>query len=29
MKGKYQYLFREADFLVCMDNETYECTNIP
>jgi len=23
-RKKYQYLFREGDFLVCMDNETYE-----
>ena len=23
-RRKYQYLFREGDFLVCMDNETYE-----
>lgn len=28
-RKKYQYLYREADFLVCMDNETYEQINIP
>jgi len=28
-RKKYQYLFREAEFLVCMDNETYEQINIP
>jgi elongation factor P len=28
-RKKYQYLFREGDFLVCMDNETYEQLNIP
>jgi elongation factor P len=28
-RKKYQYLFREGDFLVCMDNETYEQINIP
>jgi len=25
----YQYLYREGDFLVCMDNETYDQINIP
>lgn len=24
----YQYLYRDGDFLVCMDNETYEQTNV-
>lgn len=28
-RRKYQYLFREGDFLVCMDNETYEQINVP
>lgn len=28
-RKKYQYLFREGDFLVCMDNETYDQINIP
>lgn len=28
-RKKFQYLFRDADFLVCMDNETYEQLNIP
>jgi elongation factor P len=28
-RRKYQYLFREGDFLVCMDNDTYEQINIP
>jgi elongation factor P len=28
-RRKYQYLYREADFLVCMDNETYEQINVP
>lgn len=28
-RKKYQYLFREGDFLVCMDNQTYEQLNIP
>ena len=28
-RKKYQYLFREGDFLVCMDNETYEQLNVP
>src|SRR4030042_5516775 len=28
-RKKYQYLYREGDFLVCMDNETYEQINIP
>jgi elongation factor P len=28
-RKKYQYLFREGDFLVCMDNETYEQINVP
>jgi len=28
-RRKYQYLYREGDFLVCMDNETYEQINVP
>jgi elongation factor P len=28
-RKKYQYLYRDGDFLVCMDNETYEQINIP
>jgi elongation factor P len=28
-RKKFQYLYRDADFLVCMDNETYEQINIP
>ncbi len=28
-RKKYQYLYRDADFLVCMDNETYEQINVP
>ena len=28
-RKKYQYLYREGDFLVCMDNGTYEQINIP
>ena len=28
-RRKYQYLYREANFLVCMDNDTYEQINIP
>ncbi len=28
-RKKYQYLYRESDSLVCMDNETYEQINIP
>jgi elongation factor P len=28
-RKKYQYLYREGDFLVCMDNETYDQINIP
>lgn len=28
-RRKYQYLFREGDFLVCMDNSTYEQINVP
>lgn len=28
-RRKYQYLFREGDFLVCMDNDTYEQINVP
>ena len=27
-RKKYQYLYRDADFLVCMDNETYEQINV-
>jgi len=25
----YQYLYRDGDFLVCMDNETYDQINVP
>jgi elongation factor P len=28
-RKKYQYLYRDGDFLVCMDNENYEQINIP
>jgi elongation factor P len=28
-RRKYQYLYRETDFLVCMDNDTYEQINVP
>lgn len=28
-RKKFQYLYREGDFLVCMDNETYEQINVP
>jgi elongation factor P len=28
-RKKYQYLFRESESLVCMDNETYEQINVP
>lgn len=28
-RRKYQYLYREGDFLVCMDNETYNQINVP
>ena len=28
-RKKYQYLFREGEFLVLMDNETYEQINVP
>lgn len=28
-RKKFQYLFREGEFLVLMDNETYEQTNVP
>jgi elongation factor P len=28
-RRKYQYLFKEGDSLVCMDNDTYEQINIP
>jgi elongation factor P len=28
-RKKYQYLYREGESLVCMDNETYEQINIP
>ena len=28
-RRKYQYLFREGDFLVCMDNNSYEQINVP
>jgi elongation factor P len=27
-RRKYQYLYRDGDFLVCMDNETYEQINV-
>ncbi|NCS89926.1 MAG: elongation factor P [Ignavibacteria bacterium CG2_30_36_16] len=28
-RRKYQYLYRDGDFLVCMDNDTYEQINVP
>jgi elongation factor P len=28
-RRRFQYLYRDGDFLVCMDNETYEQINIP
>jgi len=28
-RKKFQYLYREGDFLVCMDNETYDQINVP
>jgi len=28
-RKKFQYLFREGEFLVLMDNETYEQINVP
>ncbi len=28
-RRKYQYLYREGNFLVCMDNDTFEQINIP
>ncbi len=28
-RRKYQFLYREGEFLVCMDNDTYEQINIP
>jgi elongation factor P len=28
-RRKYQFLFREGDSLVCMDNETYDQINVP
>ncbi len=28
-RRKYQYLYREGEFLVCMDLETYEQINVP
>lgn len=28
-RKKYQYLYRDGEFLVCMDNETFEQMNIP
>ena len=28
-RRKYQYLYREGDFLVCMDNDTFEQINVP
>ncbi len=28
-RKKFQYLYREGNFLVCMDNETYEQINVP
>jgi elongation factor P len=28
-RKKYQYLFRDGNFLVCMDNENYDQINVP
>jgi elongation factor P len=28
-RKKYQYLYRDGEFLVCMDNENYEQINVP
>ena len=28
-RRKYQYLYRDGDYLVCMDNGTYEQINVP
>jgi len=28
-RRKYQYLYRDSDFLVCMDNETFDQINVP
>ena len=28
-RRKYQYLYREGDFLICMDNDTFEQINVP
>lgn len=28
-RRKFQYLYRDGDFLVCMDNETFEQINVP
>lgn len=28
-RRKYQYLYRDGEFLVCMDNETFEQINVP
>lgn len=28
-RRKYQYLYRDSNFLVCMENETYEQINVP
>lgn len=28
-RRKYQYLYRDGDFLVCMDNDTFEQINVP
>jgi len=28
-RRKYQYLYRDGEFLVCMDNETYDQINVP
>lgn len=28
-RRKYQYLYRDGDFLVCMDNDNYEQINVP
>jgi elongation factor P len=28
-RKKYQYLYRDSDFLVCMDNDNYEQINVP
>lgn len=28
-RKKYQFLYKDGDFLVCMDNETYDQINVP